>query len=114
MAPSGGIGAEPVRMSEPANTSTAASEVRPSGMVSMWWTISPRRIMPMTLAIEAWGANSYSPAFRWRAAPLIWAVMMKMVDEPMAWSRFRVDAISGRLAPGRRVTLVGGPLWGAG
>lgn len=70
MAPSGGIGAEPVRMSELARMSTAASEVRPSGMVSMWCTISPRRIMPMTEAIEACGAKSYSPAFRWRAAPL--------------------------------------------
>jgi hypothetical protein len=89
--------------------STTMSEVRPSAIVTWWRTILPSRILPSTWLSEAREANSYSPAFSLRAAPVVWAAVRKIEDERITPACSRLEAISGRLAPRRRTTLVTSP-----
>ncbi len=68
----------------------------------------------MTWASGAREGKAYSPAFSLRAARVAWAAAMNTAPERTTPWVSRSEAISGRLAPWRRITVVIGPRRPAG
>ncbi len=74
----------------------------------------PSRIISITRDRVAREGKAYSPAFRRRAARVTWAAAMNTDPERTTPWVSRSEAISGRLAPWRRITVVEAPWRAAG
>ncbi len=83
-------------------------------MVTKWRTIRPSRSLSTTWARVARDGKAYSPALSLRAAPVICAAATNTEPERITPWTSKSEAISGRLAPCRRTTVVEGPWRAAG
>jgi hypothetical protein len=88
---------------------TTRAEVTPSGTVTKWRTISPRRIFPITEAMEAPLSNSYSPARSREPAPVSRAAILNSVAERIAPASSSSPAMAETPEPRSITTVVCSP-----